>query len=207
MDTSSACETLLLTSGSNHLRRELVKAWPSLSNKPSQSAPSPLLPKSLYLGQPCRRVDHRLSPIAASRRPATRDQLRKRFAGCQAEQLRSLPIGCEPGSQHVCRSHLQGSLNYQTTTLMPVVFGKLQLWRAAYHAAFPSSYLQHEAWLARAASAPHVGNLSRRPCCSIVSASAGAPSRWYDESSVADQPCYPWRLPGSVELGLRLGST
>lgn len=43
------------------------------------------------------------------------------------------------------------------------MFGKLQLWRAAYHAAPPSPCHQHEAWLAQAATAPHVGGLSRRP--------------------------------------------
>ena len=71
-----------------------------------------MLPKSLYLGQPCRQSQPPpFHPKAASCRPVARDQLWK---------LRPLPIGSEPGSQHVCRSHLQGSLNYQTTTLMPV---------------------------------------------------------------------------------------
>lgn len=154
-----------------------------------------MLPKNLHLGQPCRQVDHRLSPPrAASCRPTDRQgSAAGRGRRCQAGQPRpGPPLGASRDHKHVCRSHLQGSFNYQTTTFfVPVcVFGKLQLCGAQLTMQLsPPHALQHEAWLARAASAPHVGDLSRRQLCAIVSAGAGAPRWWHDVVRRTPKPC------------------
>lgn len=219
MGTSSERETLLLTSSSHHL----IRARQGMALAQQQAIPI----GSLQMSPPCYLKAYiswsalqasgppSLPTRAASRIPISRDQLWETSPSAKLEQLwwppSPPPHWARAGvHKHVCRSHLQGSLNYKDDThpdtLMPVVFGMQQLWRAAYHAASPSPRLQHKAWLARAAYAPHVCDLSRRPCCcTIVSASVGAPSTWYDIAPSRDQPCFPWRLPGSVELGLRLG--
>lgn len=143
----------------------------------------PLLHQSPCLCQPCRQVDHRLSPKlqAVGRLPGMSCERRPPIAKLSSSSRRG-PIGYVPGSQHVCRSHLQGSLNYLTTHLDAGVFGKLQLWRAACSlpCSFPlstpptrslafSSYLCNACW-----------DLSWRSCYSIVSAGAGTPRRWHD---------------------------
>lgn len=99
MPLLAVCETLLLTFDKSW--KKFAKAWPSLSNKPSQSVPSPLLPKSLNLVQPCRQVDHCPLPRAASCRPTARDELRELSSVPSRPAEAGDPIGCEPGSQHM----------------------------------------------------------------------------------------------------------
>lgn len=83
-----------------------------------------MLPKSLHLGQPCRQVDHRLSPPrAASCRPTDcQGSAAGRGRRCQAGAAQAgAPLGASRDHKHVCRSHLQGSFNYQTTTFSVLV--------------------------------------------------------------------------------------
>lgn len=203
--TSSLCETLLLT---------FDKSWKSSPKHGARSAtsypnrfPPPCYLKAYISFSPASKWTTALSLElqAVGRLPGI-------SCGschwCQADQLRPGTLLGASRDHNICRSHLQGSLNYQTTTLMPVCSASYSCGAQLTMQLSPLHALQHEAWLARTVSAPHVGDLSRRKCCSIVSAGAGTPSWWHDVVRRTSSHDYPMgRCLVPLSWVLRLGFT